>query len=89
MLRVTADDGMVFEGADEKAVVRQMRNTQWNAPEAKRDYICEVIDRVEQVTQTVCAHADGRVVAAKEFLDYLASVGFVQIESVGEPVNNS
>jgi hypothetical protein len=82
MIRVTTTDGAEFIGSDEKEVVRQMRNTQWNAPTAKRDYMCEVIDRVEQSTGTLCPDADERVVTAKEFVEYLASVDLITVTEV-------
>lgn len=49
-LIVTTNDGEVFTGKDEREIVLQMRNTQWNAPERKRDYMLEVIERAETMT---------------------------------------
>lgn len=44
-----ASDGELFTADDPKAVVRQMRDRQWNAPRFKRDYVKTVRERVWDV----------------------------------------
>lgn len=41
-----SNDGYLFTADDPKAVIRQMRDLQWNAPQFKRDYIKTVRERV-------------------------------------------
>lgn len=89
MLKVTTEDGEVFVGEDEKDVVRQMRNTQWNAPIHKRDYIRDVVERVEDMTG-VLIDPDAELdildgdeeptVSARDFLRYLEAVDLIRIE---------
>lgn len=76
MLKVTATDGAVFHGATAQEVVRAMRNTQWNAPVLKRDWMEEVAERVEQMT------GERPRTRAREFLADLKRLGLVTIEHV-------
>lgn len=84
MLRVTTEDGDVFEGDSEKEIVVQMRNTQWGAPVVKREYMRDVVERVENMTGVMmdpeASLDDDRQIGADEFLTYLQAVNLVKVE---------
>lgn len=87
-MRVKALDGEVFEGEDARDVVRQMKNIEWNAPHRKRDYMAEVIERVQAMTGLVASAepwcvggADDAAIAPQDFLDYLEGAGVIEIEA--------
>jgi hypothetical protein len=92
-MRIHTIDGETFEGASPQEIVRQMRNTEWGAPERKRDYMVEVIDRVEQQTG-VFADPDGvyedpeNPISAMQFLEYLHHAGVLTtIDRQGLPAD--
>jgi hypothetical protein len=72
---VETTDGTRFVGKDEKDVVRQMRDTQWNAPELKRDWMVEAADRATMVTGFRVRSGEGAVI----FLSDLERAGLVTI----------
>lgn len=80
MLKITTTEGIEYTGDDHKSIVRQMRNTQWNAPVIKRDYITEAADRVQMMTGQRPDTTD-----AKTFIVDLARIGLVTISTYDEP----
>lgn len=79
MLNVTTNDGMSFTGESFQSIVRQMRNTQWNAPIIKHDYMLEVAERVESMTGRKPDTTD-----AASFVTDLQAIGLVQISETKE-----
>lgn len=84
---VKTNDGQTFTGDDAAHIVRQMRNTEWNAPERKRDYMLEVIQRVETITGVFVDQDDlptnqdnDEHLDPMKFLEYLQDVKLVRIE---------
>lgn len=73
MMIIKTTGGDIFRGKDAKGVVRAMKQTQWNAPDAKRDYIKQVADRVEQMTGVRPRRG------ADKFLSDLAGLGLVTV----------
>jgi hypothetical protein len=79
-------DGEEFAAETAADVVRQMKNVEWNAPARKRDYMLEVVERVEDQTG-VFANQDLLPTSADtdeyldpaHFLAYLAEAGVVEI----------
>ena len=74
-------DSTVFEGASAREIVKQMKNTQWYAPEGKRAYMAEVIDRVEQMTGMRFAGNPERSKPSK-FLEFLEAAELVTIRKI-------
>lgn len=70
MITVTTDAG-IYAGASAEEVVRAMRDSQWNAPERKRDWMDEVRDRVRSVYGVDIAPD----LTATEFLKALDTAG--------------
>ena len=80
MLTVRCSDGAVFTGPDEKSIVRQMKHTDWNAPERKGEYMEDVAARVDMMTgQSV------RTTSVKTFLKDMQAVGLLAIEQSESP----
>lgn len=75
---VKTGEGQEFAGATAEAVVRQMRDTEWNAPEKKRDYMEEVAERVFNMTGLEIPSPT--TIPASEFLQYLERAGLVTVE---------
>jgi hypothetical protein len=73
-MRVRMADGAVFEGEDEKAIVRQMKHDDWSSPPKKREYMVEVADRIVEMTGK-----EVRTVNAKAFLTDLVTTGFAAV----------
>ena len=74
-MRVICVDGAIFEGPDEKSIVRQMKETDWNAPERKGEYMEDVAARVDVVMgQSI------RSGSAKTFLKDLEAIGLLTVE---------
>lgn len=74
MIRVRTQDGRYrFEGADARAVVRQMRDAGWKWGDPKRDYMIDVACRVSSMTG-----AEVRT-TAEGFLEDLVALGLLEI----------
>jgi hypothetical protein len=58
-------------------LVHQMRLTQWNAPDAKRDYMEQVAERVGAIFDTPIRTTDATI-----FLTDLARAGLVRVETI-------
>jgi len=84
LLVVTTMDGMVFTGADSKEIVRQMKNTDWSAPEQKKNYITEVIRRVYSMTDVAPSQPVTGPSRAMKFLRYLREANVARYEWVDE-----
>lgn len=69
------DTEQTFEGEDARAVVREMRDSDWHAPDKKRDYMEQVAERVEGMTGERIS-TDG----AEVFLHELHRVGLIEFE---------
>lgn len=80
MLRVTCVDGAIFTGKDEKDIVRQMKHTDWNAPERKGEYMEDVAARVDTMMGQ-----EIRVTSAKVFLRDMQTVGLLTIQESSTP----
>jgi len=50
MIRLRTNDGILWTGRNTAAIVRQMRDDQWNAPEQKTEWMDEAAGRVHQMT---------------------------------------
>ena len=85
MLRVTTTDCEVFTGDNAKEIVRQMRNTQWGAPQPKRSYMVDVVERTEMMTginmDPDAVLDDELEQGCEHFLIYLETVGAISIET--------
>lgn len=79
MIRIETNDGEIFTGNDAKDITRQMRDTQWNAPARKGDYIEEVVERVESLTGVAPPSAHP---SAEAFLQYLERAKVITAEIV-------
>ncbi len=80
MLTVTCNDGAVFTGTDEKDIVRQMKHTDWHAPERKGEYMEDVATRIETMTGLKV-----RWTTAKTFLKDMENIGLVTITDADHP----
>lgn len=61
---VTTTDGLVIVARDARHAVEQMRDTQWNAPDSKREYMEQVSERVQALTgRTVATHSPSALLA--------------------------
>lgn len=82
-MKILTNDGAVFQGKTARGVVKAMQRDAWNAPEKKRDYMVEVVDRVVQQFDV----PDSQIVtpmSAAELLTWLAGLGVVRIVENGE-----
>lgn len=86
LLRVTTNDDVVFTGQDAREIVRQMKLTQWSAPEAKRDYIRQVVKRVWSMTGVPPAAPVRPPGTATKLLRYLVQVGLVRVERYDDEI---
>jgi hypothetical protein len=81
-MRIRTTDGAFFLGDSPEDVVRQMKNTQWGAPERKREYMAEVVERVENMTGMFYnperEFVEGDV-SPPDFLEFLRRAGMVEI----------
>lgn len=77
-MRVVTNDDKIYLGRDAVSIVRQMRDTQWNAPERKRVWMDEVTERL--------SHSHGISIpfgaTAGEFIDALEKAGVVTVTRV-------
>jgi hypothetical protein len=73
-VRIQTNDGAVFAGRSANAIVRKMADCRWNAPEEKREWKEEVVDRVWQMTG-VRVPVDNPT----EFLLELSRLGLVRL----------
>jgi hypothetical protein len=64
-----------FVGPDAEAIVRQMRDMQWNAPSRKRDWMVEAAERAEQVSGVRVRADEG----ASMFLRDLERAGLINV----------
>jgi hypothetical protein len=84
-MRIQTTDGLVFEGADAKEIVRKMRDTQWGAPVLKREYMEEVRDRLNGapgMTEIVIDRG------ADAFLSSLVTNGLIRIVPENEIITD-
>lgn len=79
-MRIKCSDGASFEGADEKAIVRAMQATDWNAPERKGEYMEDVSARVDLMLGQVV-----RTGSAKMFLKDMEAIGLLTFEQDAPP----
>lgn len=57
-MQITTTDGLVILARHARHAVEQMRNTQWNAPDSKREYMEQVKERVQTLTsRTIETHS--------------------------------
>lgn len=75
-MKIRTNDGYEFQGTDAKDVVRQMKYDEWSAPERKREYMEEVVDRVSQMVEI--EPVDPQTISAEEFLVWLERAGLVK-----------
>lgn len=74
-MKVTTDDGHIFEGADARAIVRAMADADWQRYDKKRDYMDDVAERVTMMTGfEVRTFAEG-------FVEDLATAGLIAVEA--------
>jgi hypothetical protein len=73
-VRVVTEGG-TFEAPTAQGVVRQMRDTQWNAPERKREWMDEVTMRLHQSHGVMIPIG----ATAEEFLEALERVGVATV----------
>jgi hypothetical protein len=91
MFKVITRDGETFSGDSAAEVVRQMRNCSWGVPQPKREYMLDVVERVEDMTG-VFRNPDASYddeegpISAHEFIEYLYRAGVVDLEGVLPPV---
>src|SRR6476646_1576373 len=78
MIKVETADGMVFTGAGSRDIVRQMKNTQWTAPDTKGEYMTEVIERVSDMMGEM-PPVDYKAYDAEAFVMFLESHGLIAI----------
>ena len=80
-LIVTTYGGTEFRGATPAKVVKAMKDTQWEAPDRKGEYMDEVRSRVAGMTEAPI-HTD----SPEAFLDSLEAAGLVTVARVdGDP----
>jgi hypothetical protein len=77
-LRVTTQDGTVFEAPDAAGIVRQMRDAAWRQQDPKSEYMEDVATRVGE------AYEEDIRTTPVEFLDDLSRVGLVTIAETAE-----
>jgi hypothetical protein len=73
-ITVTTIEGATFSGSSQKAIIRQMRDTQWNRPDRKGEYMEDVAGRVYSITG--CAVRP----VADHFLTDLQAAGLLTID---------
>lgn len=78
MLKIETSDGEVFVGEGAVEVVQQMRNTQWGVPQVKREYMIDVVERVESMTGVLMDPDVENSMTAEDFIVYLCTAGVVR-----------
>lgn len=78
-MKAEMEDGTTFEGESSEAIVRQMRDSNWSAPERKGEYMSEVATRVEGMTG-----ARVRADNATVFLSDLERAQFLKLSELNE-----
>ena len=76
-VHVATSEG-IYLGRTAQSIVRQMRDTQWNAPEQKRDWMIEVSERLFQSHGIVVPMG----LSADEFLDALHIAGVAKVTRI-------
>jgi hypothetical protein len=85
---VRTKDGEEFVGNSAAEIVSQMRLSDWNAPARKRDYMLDVIERVEDMTgvfvdqELVPTTGTDEHIDPRHFLSYLESVKLITVEDL-------
>jgi hypothetical protein len=69
-MKVTAQDGAVFEGTDAEQIVEQMRRDSWAKPEPTKEYMVGVRERVREMVGV-----EVRIDTAAHLVDDLVSAG--------------
>lgn len=77
MLVFDTKDGDTFAAETHAEIVLQMRNTQWGIEQVKREYMVDVVERVEDMTG-VLADPLTESFTAQEFLEYLCYAGVMK-----------
>jgi hypothetical protein len=78
-MKAEMEDGTTFEGDSPEAVVRQMKRSNWSAPERKGEYMQEIATRVSDITGATI-----RATTATMFLGDLERAQFLKITELSE-----